>query len=90
MAGQGSNIITKIEVIKETDSNGVSVVKAKMKAGVDHIKLFQEINIENTHLLSLKFREKTGKAEANQEKAIPNVAVKVKLHDDFICNCLFK
>ena len=82
LAGQGSNIITKIEVIKETDSNGVSVVKAKMKAGVDHIKLFQEINIENTHLLSLKFREKTGKAEANQEKAIPNVAVKVKLHDD--------
>ena len=36
LAGQGSNIITKIEVTQETDSNGVSVVKAKMKAGVDH------------------------------------------------------
>ena len=33
-------------------------------------------------MCSRSFREKTGKAEANQEKAIPNVAVKVKLHDD--------
>ena len=80
MAGQGSNIITKIEVTQETDSNGVSVVKAKMKAGVDHIKLFQETEVQGTKLLKLTLLE-----TVNNKKGAPiaNALVKIKVGADW-------
>ena len=80
LEGQGSNIITKIEVTKETDLNGVSVVKAKMKAGVDHIKLFQETEVQGTKLLKLTLLE-----TVNNKKGAPiaNALVKIKVGADW-------
>ena len=80
LAGQGSNVVTKIEVVQEADSNGQNKTKAKMKAGVDHIKLFQETEVQDTKLLKLVLLE-----TVNNKKGAPivNALVKIKVGNDW-------